>query len=75
MNMLKNIALSAEEEIIRKAREKAQHEHTTLNATFRQWLRRYVSTGTNKSDFKALMEKLSYAQPGRSFTRDEMNER
>ena len=34
--MLKNITLSAEEEIIRKAREKAQHEHTTLNATFRQ---------------------------------------
>jgi hypothetical protein len=37
--MLKNITLSADEELIRKAREKAQKEHTTLNASFRQWLK------------------------------------
>ena len=43
--MLKNITLSAEEHLIRAAREKAQHEHTTLNAAFRQWLVRYVQAG------------------------------
>ena len=41
--MLKNITLGTDEELIRKAREKAQCEHTTLNASFKKWLKRYVS--------------------------------
>lgn len=73
--MLKNITLSADEELIRRARKKAQLENTTLNNTFRQWLKRYVGASIQKTDYMTLMEKLSYARPGRSFTRDEMNER
>jgi hypothetical protein len=73
--MKKNVTLSADEELIRKAREKAQKEHTTLNAEFRKWLQRFVSADKRAINFVALMESLSYANSGRSFSRDEMNER
>ena len=73
--MLKNITLSAEEELIRKAREKANKEHTTLNATFRQWLKQYINRNTKTIDFNNFMEQLDYAAPGRHFSREELNER
>ena len=73
--MLKNITLSADEELIHKAREKAQRERTTLNATFRQWLRQYVNAGSRLNDYDVLMQSLNYARPGKTFTRDELNER
>ena len=73
--MLKNITLSAETNLIANARKKAQREHTTLNAQFRQWLSRYVSTDLKASDYETLMDSLCYANPGQRFTRDEMNER
>lgn len=73
--MLKNITLSAEDILIQRAREKAQSEHTTLNAAFRTWLTQYVKSRRSGSDYDALMAALSYARPGRAFSRDEMNER
>jgi len=73
--MLKNITLSADEELIRKARKKAQGEHTTLNATFRRWLRQYANKNTRTTDYQAFMDSLNYARPGRKFSREELNER
>lgn len=73
--MLKNITMSADEELIRKAREKAQREHTTLNETFRGWLRQYVSAEARAKEFDALMQTMEYARAGRTFSREEMNER
>ena len=73
--MLKNITLSADEELIRKARKKAEEEHTTLNSQFRQWLQNYTSMGKNSNDYLNLMERLSYAKPSKQYSRDEMNER
>ncbi|MBD3376288.1 hypothetical protein GF406_14720 [candidate division KSB1 bacterium] len=73
--MLKNITLSAEEELINKARQKAQKERTTLNETFRRWLLQYVNAGMNSSEYESLMKSLNYAQPGKAFSRDELNER
>lgn len=73
--MLKNITLSAEEELIEKARDKARREKTTLNATFRQWLRQYVNRTAKPADDHAFMDSIRYAKPGRKFTRDELNER
>jgi hypothetical protein len=73
--MLKNITLSADEKLIRKAQEKAQREHTTLNENFRIWLRRYLSSDTNLLNYDNLMKELSYSQPGKTFTRTELNER
>jgi hypothetical protein len=73
--MLKNITLSADEELIRQAREKAKRQHTTLNATFRRWLKQYVNGNTRTSDFHLFMESLDYVKPGRKFSREELNER
>ena len=73
--MIKNVTLSADERLIRKAREKAAHEQRSLNSAFRQWLSRYVGRGKSASDYERLMQRLRYAKAGRHFTRDELNER
>ncbi len=73
--MLKNITLSAEERLIWKAREKARRERTTLNDNFRRWLKQYVNANNGSKDYDVLMKSLNYAASGKSFTRDEMNER
>lgn len=73
--MLKNITLSAEEELIRRAREKARGEHATLNANFRRWLRQYVNKNKRPNDFRALMESMNYSRTDRKFSREELNER
>lgn len=72
--MLKNITLSADERLIFKARKKAQSEHTTLNARFRQWLKNYTISGADNA-YKNLMEQLSYAKPVDRYSRDDLNER
>lgn len=73
--MLKNITLSAEAELIERARAKARSERTTLNETFRQWLRQYVSRTAKTADYGSFMDSLRYARPGRTFSRDDLNER
>lgn len=73
--MLKNITLSADEELIQKAREKAAIENTTLNATFRQWLAQYTNSLFKNDDYDQFMHSLSYVNPGRKYNRDELNER
>ena len=73
--MLKNITLSADETLIKKAREKAQREKTTLNANFRKWLKQYTHKNTKTIDFYHFMNQLNYVVPGRHFTREELNER
>ena len=73
--MLKNFTLSADEDLIRKAREKAQRENTTLNALFRQWLKQYVRKSIKTMDYHAFMDQLSYVKVGRTVSREDMNER
>ena len=72
---MKNITLSAEAELIRKAREKARKERKTLNGLFRSWLERYVGKDRHQDRYDEFMERVSYASVGRSFSRDELNER
>ena len=73
--MLKNITMSAEQALIRRAREKALRERRTLNGAFREWLARYVGAGRESEDYDELMKKLSYAKPTKHYTREEMNAR
>lgn len=73
--MLKNVTLSTEDWLIVRAREKAVREKTSLNALFRQWLARYVGQDRAAGSYHALMERLAHVQAGRSFSRDELNER
>ena len=73
--MPKNITLSADPELIQKAREKARRNKTSLNQQFREWLAKYVRSDQVGSDYSQLMNELSYAHPGQKFNRDELNER
>jgi hypothetical protein len=73
--MLKNITFSAEEELIRRARQRAAADRTTLNEEFRRWLEKYAERPASTEAFTGLMDRFGYVSPGRSFTRNEMNER
>ncbi len=73
--MLKNITFSAENNLIRKAREKARQQQVTLNKIFRHWLTNYVQSDARYDRFDDLMSDLTYVKPGTKFSRDELNER
>jgi hypothetical protein len=73
--MLKNITFSADKELIQKARERAAAERTTLNEEFRRWLEKYAERPYSAPAFTGLMKRFEYIKPGRSFHREEMNER
>jgi hypothetical protein len=72
---MQNITLSAEDELIARARAKAATENTTLNQKFRAWLSAYVGQDRRAQGYMALMERLEHVRSGRRFTRDEANER
>jgi hypothetical protein len=77
---MRNITLSADEQLIESARQKAQAQKTTLNAEFRKWLRQYTNTENEGRQrvqaYRQLMQDLSgVSTGGRKFSRDEMNER
>jgi hypothetical protein len=73
--MLKNITLSADEQLIAQAREQAERHGTTLNAEFRLWLARFVEQERAARTYHDLMATLDYASPGRRFTREDFNAR
>ncbi|KAA3611302.1 MAG: hypothetical protein D8M58_15150 [Calditrichaeota bacterium] len=73
--MLKNITLSADEVLIKKARKKAMIRKTTVNNEFRVWLKKYAENESNSSAYNSLMKKLEQVDSGGSYSRDELNER
>lgn len=73
--LVKNITLSADPDLIEKARQVAKSERKTLNAAFREWLESYTSRRGDVEAFDALMERLRHIHSGGPYTRDEMNER
>ena len=73
--MLQNITLSAEKELIERARQRAETHNTTLNSEFRRWLAQYVDNAETAANLADLMARFKYAQPGKAFTREELNER
>lgn len=74
--MVKNITLTVEEGLLKKARTKAVAQHKSLNVLFREWVSRYVGASRGRSEeYRALMKRLVHARAGRHFSREEMNER
>ena len=71
---LKNIALSAPEDSIERARLQARQQHTTLNEAFREWLLRFGGKKPTSVDLERFLQKIKHADSGGPFTRDEMNE-
>ena len=73
--LVKNITLSADENLIEQARLVAQARHKTLNAAFREWLEQYAAQSGGGAAVDALMRRLSHVRSAGPYTRDEMNER
>ena len=75
--IVKNITLSADENLIEAARRRAVAEHTTLNEQFRLWLQNYVRREQQAAEAMRVIRELQGGifTGGRKFTRDEMNER
>lgn len=73
---MKNITLSADQDLIDRARAAAQAQSKTLNGMFREWLDQVASTPRAAQSYDVLMTRLRHVNSGgRKFTRDEMNER
>lgn len=72
---MKNITLTADDELIAAARERARSENTTLNEQFRIWLAGYARK-QRLQQYEAVMVGLrGKLVVGRKLSRDEMNER
>ena len=72
---MKNITFSADEHLKEQAHRTARLHHTTLNATFREWLQEYVSGSSSAKEVDALMKRLGHVEAGAAFTREDMNTR
>ncbi len=72
---MKNITLSADEDLIEQARLIARGQHRTLNAAFREWLTQFAQSAGEAEGFDALMNQMRDVDAGGHFSRDELNER
>jgi hypothetical protein len=72
---MKNITLSADEDLIERARLIARGQRKTLNAVFREWLVQFTASSGDTQSFDALMKRMKHVDAGQRCSRDEMNER
>jgi predicted transcriptional regulator len=72
---MKNITLSADEDLIEKARSLARAQRKTLNQAFREWLAQFTATEGDAQSFDELMKNLHNVEAGKRFSREELNER
>jgi hypothetical protein len=75
IEMLKNITFNTDDRIIDLARKKAAKSNTTLNVLFRQWIISYAKDSNLADELDIFLENTNYISAGRSFSRDELNER
>ena len=68
---MRNVTFSADEELIEKARLRAQRERTTLNSAFREWLGRYAGASVAGAQYLQLMKSLSHVKLDRLRRRGE----
>ncbi|HEV2276460.1 MAG TPA: hypothetical protein VGR96_19965 [Acidobacteriaceae bacterium] len=67
--------MSADEDLIERARSIAREQRRTLNAAFREWLIQFTQSAGDAQGFDALMKHLRHVDAGGHFNRDELNER
>lgn len=72
---MKNVTLSADDDLIEKARSTARAQRRTLNDAFREWLVQFTASQGDAQKFDALMQRMRHIRAGGHYTRDEMNER
>ena len=73
--VMKNITLSADENLIEMARAEARKRKTSLNALFREWLEELAKREESRKRADEVIRRMSDFDSGGSFTREEMNER
>jgi RNase P/RNase MRP subunit p30 len=73
--LVKNITLTADEQLIEQARKAAADRHTTLNAMFRDWLEDVAGRRERLRRFDEAIERTKDFSVDRKYTREEMNER
>ena len=59
---VKNITLSADENLIEQARLVARSRHKTLNAAFREWLEQYAAQAGGGAAVDARMRRLRHVR-------------
>ena len=72
---MKNITLSADEQLIRQAREQARARQTTLNQLFRDWLQGLANQEQRTQEMESLFNRFDEVDSGGAFSREEMNVR
>jgi hypothetical protein len=72
---MKNVTLSADEDLLEQARSVARARRTTLNAAFREWLTQFTASAGDEQGFNVLMKRMRHVSAGHKFSRDEMNSR
>jgi predicted transcriptional regulator len=72
---MKNITLSADEDLIERARWIARAQQKTLNAVFREWLAQFTASSGDTQSFDAVMTRMRHVDTGHHYGRDEMNGR
>lgn len=72
---MKNITLSADENLIELARAEARNRKTSLNLLFREWLEELTKRNEARKKADEVIARMSEFNSGGSFTREEMNER
>lgn len=73
---MKKITLSADEDLIARARKRAHTENTTLNNLFREWLAGYAAQSSlSAGDIRRVSQTVEHFRAGQRFTREERNER
>ena len=73
---MKNITLSADGDLIERARDLARTQKRTLNDAFREWLVQFTHQSGKAEEYDALMNRLRRTvRLHPPYTRDEMNER
>lgn len=72
---MKNVTFRIQEDMLRKAREKAGKEKKSLNNLVNQWLKNYSGVQDETFDVGKYLDRIKGVKIGRKFTREEMNER
>ena len=72
---MKNITLSADGELIERARDVARSRKATLTQLFREWLAGLAGQQDRETRLQELDLRLGYARAGRKFSREAMNAR
>ena len=66
---VRNITLSADEDLIRRARQRAEASRTSLNEAFREWLGRYTAGDSAASAHDTLLRQLGGVRTDAPFRR------